>query len=687
VGLAEDPADADRRPGPLGRRIGSVPALPAAALLAGVIFLFEPVRVYYWNSPFFTFNIVQMGAVLLPAFLLCFVTLAGIGAIGSPGWRKGVAIVLAALATAAWGGASFLPASEMLLDGRTIFALSTADQWRLNAGFAALAAGGVVAAWRNPTIARQFFAALFVVLLARAGWLVAHDTKPSPTPQALDRLMTLSKERNVLVIILDTFQADFFEEILKTDPAVGSALDGFHFFPNAVGHAPTTYLSVPTIHSGRPIREGESMHQIFDRHVVEGSFVAKLAAAGYDAMMVSPIGGCPSAASCVSQESLLHGQSEALKASTRFLINLALFRVGPGFVKPLIVPEDRGARTHVIASDELFERMVMHLNTESTTPTMRFIHLVNTHPPGVLDEHCRPVAGLLWERETAIAQARCAVKRIATFVKALQDADVYDQTAMIVIGDHGAGFPREHIAETDLHWGLLASPLFLGKPFGARGALSVSADVVGLLDTAATVCSWTGDCRVDGGHDVMTTSNRPAYAFAAYQWEHRYWFEEKVPFENRFEVRGPPLDFSSWWRLTNMPEIRVSELSLGTGDAVQHFGFGWSDAEGGPDGWRWALGAGSDLYLDLDPSRDARLTLEIHTHSGIPDQTMTVEVNGKPVTQIAVPIGNPATFSFTVPARVITQGVDRILFRFARWKAVPPDPRALAMVFSHLRID
>jgi hypothetical protein len=279
------------------------------------------------------------------------------------------------------------------------------------------------------------------------------------------------------------------------------------------------------------------------------------------------------------------------------------------------------------------------------------------------------------------------VKRISTFVKALKDADVYDHTAIIVIGDHGAGLPREHHAETDLYWGLLASPLFLGKPLGARGDLSVSADVVGLGDTAATVCSWTGDCKVDGGRDVMTTSNRPAYVFAAYRWENRYWFEEKVPLENRFEVRGPPLDISSWWRLTNLPEIRVSELSFGTGDAVQHFGFGWSDAEGGPDGWRWAVGAGSDLYLELDPARDAELTVEIHTHAGNPDQTMTVEVNGTPLTKITVPVANPATSRFTVPARFITQGVDRILFRFAQWKTVPPDARALAVMFSHLRIE
>jgi hypothetical protein len=156
------------------------------------------------------------------------------------------------------------------------------------------------------------------------------------------------------------------------------------------------------------------------------------------------------------------------------------------------------AEERAVTSNRVLELMARALRIESRRPTARFLHLFNTHAPARVDADCRPVNSLPWVRQTAIAQSRCAVTSLTALLRSLQDQSIYDRTAIAVLADHGAGLPRGRQAWV---WGSYASPLLMVKPFGARGALARSARVVGLSDLPASVCAWTGDCRVESGSD------------------------------------------------------------------------------------------------------------------------------------------------------------------------------------------
>jgi hypothetical protein len=673
----------------LFRKIGAVPGLAAAALLAGVVFVFEPAQIYHGNSPFFSFSIFQIGPVLLAAFATSLMVLGTLSAAGGPRWRGTWAVVLSGLALAAWGSATFLASSQGLIDGRALFGLTSTERWRLNAGFLAFGIAGAIAAWRKPALTRRFLAALFIVLLAYSGWLVAKDRKPWRTSQQLEDLVTISQERNVVILILDAFQSDFFAGILEGDAAAASALEGFTYFPNAIGPAPTTYLSMPTIHSGAYVGEDERVNALYDKNVVDGSFVAKLSAAGFDAMVVNAIAGkCPNGARCAWQDVLVHGHGKALFESALYLLKLSLFRVSPGSLKPHFLTDDAGARIQVISSDEVFERMAEQVRPGAKEPTVRFVHLFSTHAPAARDGHCNSVRAA-WSRDTAVAQGRCAIRRLSRFLDTLKERGLYDQTAIIVLADHGAGMSSE--PETNMfwgadNWGAAASPLFLAKPFGARGKLATSQRVVGAADVGATMCAATAACRMDHGHDIFGEEWPPAYQFVAYHWMHRFWSEDKVRIDNRYEVRGPPAKISSWWRLTNLPRQPVGELGFGTGEGQEHFGLGWSKLEEGGVGHRWALGSESDLYLNLDPSSDAQIALQVATHSENPNQVMTIEINGTSVGEIQVLPGCVSTARVSVPAGVVTAGADRILFLYSQWNSQPSDPRPLSVSFHNLKI-
>lgn len=676
------------------KRTYDVPGAPAAAFLAGLVFLFEPAQVYEANEAFFFVSFPQLALALLPMFFAAFFLLWLLARAGTMRWQRVSAAILAGVALASWAGATFFTASNGILDGRTLLVLADASQVRDNslwfAGFVLL---GAALAHRFTRVSRQLFSAFFVVLASHLAWVAISDGKPWRASPAMQRLVSLSPERNVFILVLDTFQSDFFAEILAQDPDAARALQGFTYFPHAVGPAPTTYLAIPTIHSGVAAGDGVGIRELYRNAVVEGSFVAQLAAAGYDAMVVNAIlDRCPRGSMCEHSDALVHGSTAQVLDSAAFLLNMAIFRIVPHVLKPGIYRNGAwwlpwGLITdYGPTSNRLLDLVAQNLSNGASAPTVRFLHLYGTHAPARVDEGCNRREALPWTRATAIAQDRCAWTKVSALLDALRTRGLYEQTAIIILADHGAGMPLDPVSGFPL--GASAAPLLLAKPFAATGPLKSSSQVVGLSDIAATVCAWTSSCRAQAGHDLMDPRERAAaYPFVAYRWSARYYGADAVPFDNRFELRGRPDEVASWWRLTHLPESRQRELAFAKSDSPESYGFGWSDFETlGGKSVRWAVGSQSDLYLAMDPNGGARLALDLMTHPANSAQRVTVEVNGVKVAEFTVGTAWSRHDVF-VPPNVLSARANRILFRFSQ-SNMPGggDLRHLAVLFDNIAI-
>lgn len=537
----------------------SAPATPAVALACGLVFLFKPAQMFEANAAFIYFGFAQIALVLVPLFAVAFGVFAWLAWRAGEHAQRALAAMIGGVTLAAWINASFVPSPGGALDGRALLLPYDEQGVLLNlllwAGLVASAAAG---AWWFPRLTRRFLLALFAVLAGQAAWIAAIDAHPWRAPGANQRLATLSSEKNVLVVLLDAFQSDFFAEMLEREPQLAQAFEGFTYFPHAVGPAPTTYLALPTIHSGTPYREGDGLRDTYRRSVVERSFMAQLAGNGYEAMLVNPtLNYCPAGVVCDHEGVLVHGRWKSLVEAAAFLVDLAVFRIVPDVLKPSVYAEGswfatrmlgerRGAFWFDVAtSNRVLELFASSMHTGSPRPVARFLHLFSTHSPASVDADCREVKNLPWVRQTAIAQDRCALTGLSAMLRRLQTLGIYDRTAIAILADHGAGLPRD--ASVGWIWGAHASPLLLVKRFGARGALARSTRVVGLGDVAASICAWTKDCRMESGSDLARDSREaPRYPFFVYHWRHEYWLAASVPILARYEVRGPPHEMASW---------------------------------------------------------------------------------------------------------------------------------------------
>jgi hypothetical protein len=85
------------------------------------------------------------------------------------------------------------------------------------------------------------------------------------------------------VILLDALQSDVFDVVLNRRPEIADGLAGFHYFPDANSDSPTTFLSLPAIHSGMHYEEGVSAYDFFVNAITKNSFLSRLADEGFSA--------------------------------------------------------------------------------------------------------------------------------------------------------------------------------------------------------------------------------------------------------------------------------------------------------------------------------------------------------------------------------------------------------------------
>ena len=104
------------------------------------------------------------------------------------------------------------------------------------------------------------FGALCVVLpcllaVGEGGW-IAYRAAQAPTPQtetylSQAGLYTVGTEENLLVLVLDSVDADQFAQALAEDPDLSRRLEGFTWYRNAMGLSDPTKYGLPALLTGQ----------------------------------------------------------------------------------------------------------------------------------------------------------------------------------------------------------------------------------------------------------------------------------------------------------------------------------------------------------------------------------------------------------------------------------------------------
>lgn len=224
-------------------------------LLVSLFFSFTlvigaPLHIYLTNRLEFAFSTRELVVSLSPVFLVLFLALACFLALLRGPMRSIAIATVFVLSILLWVQGNLLVWDYGLFDGRDIdwkalwlFGVIDGSIWVVGLGLAVRRAE-----WLTKTIVSSLSVLFVLMQCLSLGVLLARTP-----PRATYRLdwskgkFTFSSGQNVLVLILDSFQADLFQELIDDDPSIASFFDGFVYFRNAVSGYRQSHPSIANI--------------------------------------------------------------------------------------------------------------------------------------------------------------------------------------------------------------------------------------------------------------------------------------------------------------------------------------------------------------------------------------------------------------------------------------------------------
>lgn len=411
----------------------------------------------------------------------------------------------------------------------------------------------VVRKWmRNPRVPSALFIILSCFISAPAMWGTLLEQKFAPPKLGADTVFGLG-DKNLLLVLLDGFPSDVFEEILDKRRDLRNSLSGFTYYPDTVGVSVTTFIALPSIHSGRVYSLGNALQPFFREAISDGSFMSQLSDAGFSPLLVNPINkACPRNTGCLPGLMVLNDQDDVVTSGVARLMGLSLFRAAPLALKKQVYDDGRWLFTRLVSNPrlidhnaegvEILDAFAEKLSTRGTQSTVKFLHLFTPHLPVVFGPGCgHSAAPIPATKEAFIIQSECALRAFVGLINSLKAKGLYDKTAIILLSDHGQGYPnRKANGEGDwTKFSGAANPLLVIKPLKTNGDMKVSAEPRWIPEIPLIACRLTNAC------DVEKTVDTTKRVFNYYEWKNEYWRAEKMPI-TQYVISGAPWKAGSW---------------------------------------------------------------------------------------------------------------------------------------------
>ena len=432
----------------------------------------------------------------------------------------------------------------------------------------------------------------------------ASDEGPDVNTE-VSAISNFSRKENVLHIVLDGFQSGLFQDVIRNDNEIASALDGFLYYPDTLTASEVTQLSFAAFLTGREYTNNEPMKTyLFNSRVARMGtatpvkYVPNILEAatrhGFAVDVATPF------IVIKDQEFYAHfffipkpysseiSVREVVAYQTAYLFDLTLFRSAPKLLKKSIYNQGRWRYSGLYArylgltfnhhiGVQFLREVIEKFRFAEQTKVYKLFHLVTPHPPFVTDSNCR-FSDKEHKREYIhiYNQARCTLVQVVKLLDKFKRSGIYDTATILVHGDHGMSLPfqefkpgpNDDVRNFPRPIGN-SNPLLLFKPPGRRGELVTVDAEISLTDIPKTISELLQlDVDFDG---VDFLNEKPGDRVRRYY--HTKQSRVEAGHDDRFlqwgeyEVSGPLTKKSSWkktgefnWTKKNFAQFPVAQF-------------------------------------------------------------------------------------------------------------------------------
>ena len=495
-----------------------------------------------------------------------------------------------------------------------------------------------------------------------------------------DEMFTLSKDENIIVFVLDTMDARFFEDYIMNDPRYTDQFKDFTFFNDTVsGGAPTAY-GMPLLLTGT-YYEGKPYEEYIDTAYENVNLYKKLKKNNYDVRLYTEN-------KYVSESTLMQyidNASDAIELTIDFPLGLArqLYRLVGYKYFPILIKnkfsvdsesfnkfQGESERNPYLIDDANFIQKFRKkgITIQDYQKAFRLYHMFGAHPYFTLDEN-----GHYNKKGTSLEeQIHGVFNLLCEYIDELKKENIYENSTILVLADHGA-------------YDLFQNPMLMIKNRGkVQEELKINCAPISfqnILPTLSIAIDGNNDEQGESIFDISENEERTRYQVSGPLILRGSW-GGNWNYPVLFTVGTPARDVSKieFMGVAGIPVYQIGEelnfSENGVGINTLFGGFSLQEKMGI---WSCKTEACQKFQFAELPEKNLQIDIELNT---IFDSAQQVTISFNDVL-VYSQIQTDNKISFIVPLESITEGTQKISYQLST--AVPsktsdsPDMRDLSI--------
>ena len=303
-------------------------------------------------------------------------------------------------------------------------------------------------------IAKMVVVYLLVLVFAMQGAglletvLSAPKEKKSTAFLSSENMFDISRNDNVVVFILDRFDYEYYQAVLKENPTFFDDFDGFTSYVDNISLYARTYPAVTSMLTGMENDFSGTRTEYFTKAYGESTFIDDMVAGGYDVNIYSSSWYVYDDANEMGEVANAVDAGDTAKLDDSMgllsaLMSYSAYNFGPDIIKPHInistktfanfASQDTNHEMYVIDDAKVYDNFVQQGITQKEKNNFTFLHLRGCHYPYNVDENCENVGD---GNSTLVKQTTGVFKFVREYIAELKAMGAYENATIIITGDH-----------------------------------------------------------------------------------------------------------------------------------------------------------------------------------------------------------------------------------------------------------
>lgn len=289
------------------------------------------------------------------------------------------------------------------------------------------------------------FLLIFLITVTTVGIMNDGLERKSKMSNTMNYALEMSTKQNFVIMVLDSVDGAKMSKAIEEHPEYREIFADFTYYSNTMAVYPSTLYAVPYLLSGEWYENGEDYMEYGKRAYGKSVIFDELEKEGYRLGLYEP-------EAFMLDESMfrfenvvdVNGSISSLWQFVKLELKLVGFKYMPFDLKRFCVTvpaEILALRTLdsatvgipcIAGNQEFYEYVCENEITLTKDKCFRYFHLEGAHAPWINDEYMNRIENGTYEQSI-----EASMTMVAAYLEKLKARDVYDNTAIMILSDHG----------------------------------------------------------------------------------------------------------------------------------------------------------------------------------------------------------------------------------------------------------